>query len=46
MCFSLVLQKRTLDFYGMEECDLVIWLAGISAALEGQTLALKIPKTK
>jgi len=46
LCFSLILQKRTLDFYCTDQIDPVIWLPGITAALVGQSLNLKYPKKK
>lgn len=46
LCFSLILQKRTLDFYCTDQIDPLIWLPGLTAALAGQTLTLKIPKKK
>ena len=37
-CFSLILQKRTLDFYCTAEIDPCIWLPAITASIEGQVL--------
>lgn len=46
LCFSLILQKRTLDFYCTDQIDPLIWLPGLTAAMGGQTLTLKYPKIK
>ena len=46
LCFSLILQKRTLDFYCTEQIDPLILLPGLTAAMGGQTLTLKYPKIK
>lgn len=46
LCFSLILQKRTLDFYCTDQIDPLIWLPGLTAAMSGQTLTLKYPKIK
>lgn len=46
LCFSLIFQNRTLDFFCTDQIDPLIWLPGISAALSGQMLTLKYPKKK
>ena len=33
-CFSLILKKRTLDFYCPKEVDIFFWLPGISICLK------------
>jgi hypothetical protein len=37
-CFSLVLQKRTLDFYCKNYEELETWVCGISQALRKQDI--------
>lgn len=39
-CFSLLLQKRTLDFYCKNYEELEAWVCGLSAALKKQQLPI------
>ena len=41
----MILKKRTLDFHCLDSNDPLIWLAGISASLDGFFLKPKIPIT-
>lgn len=46
LCFSLIMSNRTVDFYCTDEIDPLIWLPGLTAGLAGQTITLKMPKSK